>query len=163
MQLILGRQDAQPSAVLPATALVKAGGAPSVWVVDAENGSLARAPGAGGRLCDDAVVVTGLAAGLKVVSVGTQKLVASMKVAPIDRTASGLNVERVPAAASRRAGPAASVPRGEQLMKSFNLSEWAVTHRPMVLFLIIAHAARRRVLVQPARPPGGPRSSTRRR
>ena len=28
--------------------------------------------------------------------------------------------------------------RQEQLMKRFNLSEWAVTHRPMVLFLIIA-------------------------
>ena len=63
----------------------------------------------------EAVVVTGLADGLKVVSVGTQKLVASMKVVPIDRTASGLNFERVPApTSSGKPTRLASVPRGVQ-------------------------------------------------
>jgi RND family efflux transporter MFP subunit len=100
-QLLLGRRDTQPSAVLPATALLKTGGAPSVWVVDAANGTLSQRPVQVIGYAPEAVVVSGLPDGLKVVSVGTQKLVASMKVVPLDRTASGLNVEGVlPAPAS---------------------------------------------------------------
>jgi RND family efflux transporter MFP subunit len=94
-QLMLGRRDARPAAVLPATALLKTGGPPGVWVVDPATGSLARRQVEVLAYTPEAVVVTGLADGLKVVSVGTQKLVASMKVVPVDRTASGLNVEGV--------------------------------------------------------------------
>jgi hypothetical protein len=99
---------------------VKASGSAGVWVLDAKGSAWFHARA--GRGMDDASVqVTGLAAGSRVVSVGRQKLDAGMTVRAIERSAT----DRPPR-------------REEQLMKRFNLSEWAVTHRPMVLFLIIA-------------------------
>lgn len=76
---------------VPAGALVKRDGAPHVWVVTS-----AQEPGQDQRLkaqpvtvqrhSGDAVIVSGLTAGMKVVSSGAQKLVAGTAVIPRERT-----------------------------------------------------------------------------
>jgi RND family efflux transporter MFP subunit len=76
---------APAAAVLPVTALVKAGGAAGVWVLDAKGSQVLFTPVQVVGADDASVRVTGLAAGSRVVSVGAQKLDAGMAVRAIDR------------------------------------------------------------------------------
>jgi RND family efflux transporter MFP subunit len=74
-----------PGLRLPASAIVKSNGAAAVWVVGAAAGSLKLQPVQVTASEADHVHVTGLPDGLRVVSVGAQKLEASMKVRPLER------------------------------------------------------------------------------
>jgi RND family efflux transporter MFP subunit len=76
---------------VPAGALVKRDGAPHVWVVTGEPGQgqdqrLQAQPVSVQRHSGDAVIVSGLTPGMKVVSAGAQKLVAGTAVIPRERT-----------------------------------------------------------------------------
>jgi RND family efflux transporter MFP subunit len=75
-----------PGLRLPASAIVKTNEAAGVWVVDAIAGSLKFQPVQVTASEADHVRVTGLSDGLLVVSVGGQKLEASMKVRPLERS-----------------------------------------------------------------------------
>ncbi len=70
---------------LPASALIKAGGVAGVWVVESLTGAITFTPVQVKAFEADAVRVTGLQGGSLVVSVGAQKLDASMRVTPIAR------------------------------------------------------------------------------
>ena len=74
-----------PGLRLPSTAIVKSNGSAGVWVVDSSAGSLKLQPVQVTASEADYVHVTGLPDGLRVVSVGAQKLEASMKVRPLER------------------------------------------------------------------------------
>ncbi|MET4575396.1 efflux RND transporter periplasmic adaptor subunit [Ottowia thiooxydans] len=83
------------SAILPVTALVKASSSAGVWVLNAEGSGLIFTPVQVVNADDASVRVTGLAVGSRVVSIGAQKLDASMAVRAVDR-----NPESVQALAS---------------------------------------------------------------
>jgi RND family efflux transporter MFP subunit len=96
---------------LPAAAVWKTAGAPSIWLVNEQTGTLSSQAVDVRAYSGDAVRVAGLKDGSLVVVAGVQKLDASMKVRPISRSGSGLNLdgvlpeaEAVPAAISRRGG-----------------------------------------------------------
>ena len=74
-----------PGLRLPASAIVKANGSAGVWVVDTATGGLKFQTVQVIASEADHVRVTGLPDGLRVVSVGAQKLEASMKVRPVER------------------------------------------------------------------------------
>ena len=69
---------------------------------------------------DAALVTSGVSDGDKIVTLGVQKLEAGLKV----RT-------------DRRSRSTSELADGAASMKRFNLSEWAITHRPLVLFMIL--------------------------
>jgi RND family efflux transporter MFP subunit len=70
---------------LPATALIKGSGAAGVWVVTAAGTGVQFQPVQILAFEPDAVRVSGLADGARVVTVGAQKLDAGMKVTPVER------------------------------------------------------------------------------
>ena len=115
-----------PVAPIPASAITQNNGQPALWIVRRQGTEpagiveLIRVAVHGYR--NDEVLVSGPAAGELVVSAGVQKM------------APGLHVT-LPAAAQS----AALVSAG-QVMKSFNLTEWALNHRAIVLFLILVIA-----------------------
>jgi RND family efflux transporter MFP subunit len=86
MQLTLsGPQAGRTTAVLPVSALVKGSGSAGVWTIDAKGSGLVFTPVQVVSIDDATVQVTGLAAGSRVVSVGAQKLDASIAVRAIER------------------------------------------------------------------------------
>lgn len=86
MQLNLSGPSTGPAAaVLPVTALVKAGGSAGVWVVNDKGSGLAFAPVKVVSIDDASVRVSGLTVGSRVVSVGAQKLDAGTTVRAIER------------------------------------------------------------------------------
>lgn len=91
-ELVLAKADSVSTAVLPASVLLKSSGAPSVWVVDS-HGALKLTPVSVLEYMKEAVSVSGLSEGDKVVSAGAQKLDASMQVVPSERTVSGVDLE----------------------------------------------------------------------
>ncbi len=80
-------------AVLPATAIVKTNGKAAVWQVDASGQKLIEQPVEIVRYTDDAVLVRGLTDGARVVSAGIQKLDPGIEVSPVERSASGMNLD----------------------------------------------------------------------
>jgi RND family efflux transporter MFP subunit len=87
MQLNLAAPQSGPATtVVPVTALVKALGAPGVWVLDAKGSGLVFTPVQVVSMDDASVRVTGLAAGTRVVSAGAQKLDARTAVRAVERT-----------------------------------------------------------------------------
>lgn len=97
MQLTLAGPKAGPvTAVLPVTALVKGSGPAGVWTLDAKGSGLVFAPVKVVAIDDASVHVTGLTVGSRVVSVGAQKLDASIAVRAIERAS-----EAAPAAVTK--------------------------------------------------------------
>ncbi len=84
-ELRLTRDGAQPSAELPLSALLQAGGAPGMWLVDEKTGTLKRQPVQLVSQTTDLVRVAGLIDGALVVSVGAQKLDAGLPVRVVRR------------------------------------------------------------------------------
>jgi RND family efflux transporter MFP subunit len=92
-ELSLHGKTAASSTWLPAGAISKADGKPSVWLVDAATGKLVRQAVQIQGYTSEAVQVDGVKDGSLVVAAGVQKLDPSMKVRAVDRTSSGLNVD----------------------------------------------------------------------
>lgn len=90
VDLRLARPGSRPSAELPVTALLGAGGPPSVWLADETTGALTRQPVQLLAQTTDRVRVAGLTDGALVVTVGAQKLDAGMKVRVVRRPLDGL-------------------------------------------------------------------------
>lgn len=84
-ELRLAREGMQPSAELPLSALLQAGGPLGVWLTDEKTGALTRQPVQLMAQTTDTVRVAGLADGALVVSVGAQKLDAGLKVRVVRR------------------------------------------------------------------------------
>jgi RND family efflux transporter MFP subunit len=77
--------DSGQGVVLPASALVKFQGAAGVWVIEGASSLINFVPVQVQSFETDTVRVSGLADGLRVVTVGAQKLDPSMKVTPVER------------------------------------------------------------------------------
>jgi hypothetical protein len=92
-ELSLQGKTADSSTWLPAGAVWKADGKPSVWLVDATTGKLVRQTVQIQGYTAEAVQVDGVKDGSLVVAAGVQKLDSSMKVRAVPRTSSGLNVD----------------------------------------------------------------------
>ncbi len=87
------RQTSGKDAVaLPTGALVKREAAPHVWLVSAKDGRLVPQAVTVKGYTTDGVIVTGLKAGMQVVSVGAQNLVAGTAVTTRERTATHLDL-----------------------------------------------------------------------
>jgi len=84
MQLQLTGDAADAGVELPAAALVKAHDAPGVWVVEG-TGSVRFQPVTVREFSAASVRVAGIADGTRVITVGAQKLDATMKVTPVER------------------------------------------------------------------------------
>ena len=138
-----------PMAAIPSSAITQANGQPAVWVVRRAAGE----PGGTVELTsvavhayrNDAVLISGLPAGDLVVTAGVQKMAPGLRVALPE---------------TRRASQAAEAGRA---MKSFNLTEWALGHRAIVVLPHPRHRHRRNVEFHPARPARGSPSSPCRR
>jgi hypothetical protein len=89
--LSLRGKSSDSSTWLPAGAVWKADGKPSVWLVDAAAGKLAAQAVQVQAYTAQAVQVAGLKDGSLVAAAGVQKLDPSMKVRAVARTLSGLN------------------------------------------------------------------------
>lgn len=90
--LHLSQRDADLATVLPATAVWKTDSKTMVWQVgDTGNKLVAKAVEVI-RYTNEAVLVRGVPDGVKVVSAGIQKLVPDVEVAPVERSASGVNL-----------------------------------------------------------------------
>lgn len=88
VQLTLSAPPSGPAtAVLPVSAVVKGSGSEGVWVLDTKGSGLVFTPVKVVAIDEASVRVTGLAAGLRVVSVGAQKLDAGLVVRAIERGA----------------------------------------------------------------------------
>lgn len=81
-----------PIQVLPVAALVQAGGQPFVYRVDAASGILVKQAIQVLAYAPDAVEVSGLPDGSRIVAAGAQKLHEGLKVAPVERSTSGLDL-----------------------------------------------------------------------
>jgi RND family efflux transporter MFP subunit len=92
-ELSLRERSTSNATWLPAGAVWKQDGASSVWLVDAGTGKLLRQSVQIQRYTSEAVQVEGIKDGSLVVSAGVQKLDPSVKVRPVLRTASGVNVD----------------------------------------------------------------------
>ena len=113
-------------ATIPASAITQSNGQPALWVRSSR-----RAPSRSATVeltevavhgyRNDEVLVSGLPAGELVVTAGVQKMAPGLRVA-------------LPGAAAQRSSQAG------RPMKSFNLTEWALNHRAIVLFLILVIA-----------------------
>jgi RND family efflux transporter MFP subunit len=99
--LHLSRKDGGLAAVLPATAVWKTDGKTMVWQVDTSGGKLVAQPVEVIRYTNEAVLVRGLADGVKVVSAGIQKLAPGFEVVPVERSASGMNLAIPPVQSSK--------------------------------------------------------------
>ena len=123
-------------AAIPATALTQANGHPAVWVVKHAGkepvGSVDLMPVAVHGYRNDLALVSGVPAGEQVVTAGVQKMAPGLKVA-------------LPGAALAEAEPhAGRHDAAGRPMNNFNLTEWALEHRAVVLFLILVVAVARR-------------------
>jgi RND family efflux transporter MFP subunit len=96
--LHLTQKDSQLAAVLPATAVWKTNGKSMIWQVNNLGNKLAAQPVEVIRYTDEAVLVQGLPDGTRVVSAGIQKLASGLDVVPVERSASGMNLEIPPPA-----------------------------------------------------------------
>ncbi|MDB5992511.1 MAG: efflux transporter periplasmic adaptor subunit [Herbaspirillum sp.] len=94
-ELSLRGQSSASATWLPAGAVWKADGTPSVWLVDAKAGKLLRQAVAIQGYTAEAVEVAGIKEGSLIVAAGVQKLDSSIKVRPVARTSSGLNADGV--------------------------------------------------------------------
>lgn len=83
--VVLTRRGGGRAVELPLSALLSTGGAPAVWLVNAERGSLVRQSVTLVHQGSDSVRVEGLPDGSWVVSVGAQKLDAGMRVRAVRR------------------------------------------------------------------------------
>jgi RND family efflux transporter MFP subunit len=90
-ELSLRGKSSDSSTWLPAGAVWKADGKPSVWLVDAAAGKLAAQAVQVQAYTAQAVQVAGIKDGSLVAAAGVQKLDPSMKVRAVSRTLSGLN------------------------------------------------------------------------
>ena len=122
--LVVERQVGEaPAAVIPASAITQNKGQPAVWVVrragtePVATVDLQSVVVHGYR--NDEVLVSGPPAGELVVTAGVQKMAPGLRVA-------------LPGGRAQRRNEAG------RPMKSFNLTEWALNHRAIVLFLILA-------------------------
>jgi len=97
--LHLSGKDGELAAVLPATAVWKTDGQPMVWQVDKAVGKLVAQPVEVIRYTNEAVLVRGVPDGTQVVSAGIQKLTPGLAVVPVERSASGMNLDIPPGAA----------------------------------------------------------------
>lgn len=95
VELTLERQGGIAATTLPVTALLKSRGEPSVWVVDAKAGTVANRPVRVIAYTQNTVVLAALPDGTKVVTVGAQKLDASMQVLAVERSGTGITLEGV--------------------------------------------------------------------
>ncbi len=100
--LHLSKKDGELAAVLPATAVWKTDSKTMVWQVDNAGSKLVAQPVEVLRYTNEAVLVRGVPDGTKVVSAGIQKLVPGAEVAPIERSASGINLGISPEQASMK-------------------------------------------------------------
>lgn len=92
-QVQLGGVSAATTAVnVPASALVKADGQSSVWLVDNSKGRLLRQPVQVVSYDNETAAVTGLQDGMQVVITGVQKLDGQVRVRAVPRSGSGLDV-----------------------------------------------------------------------
>lgn len=80
------------AALLPATALVKARDAVSVWLVKPNASSLIKQPVTVLHYGNDNVLLSGVPAGARVVIAGVQKLDAKMSVRAVERSGAGVNL-----------------------------------------------------------------------
>ena len=109
-------------AVIPASAITQSNGQPAVWVVRPAGSEpvgtvdLIRVAVHGYR--NDQVLVSGPPPGALIVTAGVQKMAPGLRVALSD------------------GAPSDAIQAGRP-MKSFNLTEWALNHRAIVLFLIL--------------------------
>lgn len=85
VEVQLTRASGEASAALPLSAVLVTTQEPTVWVVDPKTGALTRQPVQVLSQTTETVRVRGLAEGTLVVSVGAQKLDASMHVRPVAR------------------------------------------------------------------------------
>ena len=91
--LHLSRKDSELAAVLPATAVWKTNGKIMVWQVDNSGSRLVAKAVQVIRYTNEAVLLRGMADGTKVVSAGIQKLTPGLAVVPVERSASGMNLD----------------------------------------------------------------------
>ena len=82
---LAGPAGGATSVVLPISAIVKASGSAGVWALNSAGSGLVFTPVQVQAIDDATVRVTGLAAGLRVVSVGAQKLDAGLTVRAVER------------------------------------------------------------------------------
>ena len=85
VELYLRRQDGEPTAPLPLSAVLSVAQSPTVWVVDPSAGTIAPSPVQVVSQSNDIVRVRGLTEGALVVSIGAQKLDATMRVRAVAR------------------------------------------------------------------------------
>ena len=116
-------------AKLPLSAILNRGTGPAVYLVDG-SGALELRPVTVATFTENAALVSaGIQDGDSVVTLGVQKLVAGAQVRadrnPVDQPAARDDPRN----------------KGERTVKRFNLSEWAITHQPLVLFMILVLAA----------------------
>ena len=129
--VVVGRAETEGPEVIsvPSNALLQSGDGPQVWVV-AEDGTVHRRAVELLEFSADSVVVSrGLSAGEKVVTAGVNSLAEGQPVKPETEGKSGVNL------AGRK--PAGEDRDGEQVMTRFNLSEWAVNNKAIVVFLML--------------------------
>lgn len=107
--LHLAKKDGEPVAVLPATAILKTNGKTTVWQVNASGRRLVEQPVEVVRFADEAVLVRGLPDGAKVVSAGIQKFDPGIEVLPVERSASGMNLNMPPVQAAKASAPGGSL------------------------------------------------------
>ena len=125
--VVVGRVEIQGQEVvsLPPTALLQSGDGPQVWVVG-EDGKVHRRPVELLEFDANSVVISrGLSPGEKVVTAGINSLAEGESVKPETEGNSMAGVE-VPEA-----------PDGGRVMSRFNLSEWAVNNKSLVVFLML--------------------------
>ena len=136
---------------LPLTALTQVDGKPAVWVVDPQTSKVNLRPVAIGAYREDGVTVRdGLRPGEVVVTAGRAQAPSRRDGARDERDA---REPALAAGARRRAAsgqlipdfPPRPPPRGrgeteETAMSRFNLSEWALAHRSLVLYAMIVLA-----------------------
>ncbi len=107
--VLLGSTLAEQMIELPLTALYRKDGAAAVWVVDVSTATVNLVPVRLGEYHENTfTVLDGLKAGDLVVTAGVHKLVPGQKV------------------------------RSRRLVKGVNLSEWALRHQTLTLYLMVA-------------------------
>ncbi len=107
--LHLSKKGGEPVTVLPATAVWKTDGKTMLFQVDNSGNKLAAQPVEVIRYTDEAVLVRGVSDGAKIVSAGIQKLTPGLVVVPVERTASGINLDVPLAQAAKVSSPGSSL------------------------------------------------------
>ena len=84
-RLLLERNGVAANVTLPASALIKSNGAPGVWIVDPKSGAVSLHAIQINAFNANTIQIGGLPNGSQVVTVGAQKLDATMRVIPVER------------------------------------------------------------------------------